>query len=202
MHSCSRKLAAVGSCRAGAQGSRPGEEARLPEAASVAQAPHTWGKASLWWASFAPWSSAFLILTVWCESLWNENIKEPFIKIVSVVRPVNCASVHLYLLNIERTATSDFHCISPAPLKWKNNKVSLKNTAWAGPLGGAGYISRFRAIGSVSFALDSGIVFQAANSTSLFGREVVRGAGSLDRQKKLFLLSKSFPQPGRRTELG
>ena len=64
MRSCSRKLAAVGSCRAGTQGSRPGEEARLPEAAPVAQAPHTWGKASPGWAGFASRSSAFLILTV------------------------------------------------------------------------------------------------------------------------------------------
>ena len=62
---------------------------------------------------------------------------------------------------------------------------------WAGPLGGAGCISRFRAIGLVSFALDKGIVSQAANSTSLFGREVVRGDGSLDCQEKL----SSYPNP-------
>lgn len=74
--------------------------------------PHTWRNTSPWLVSFALWSSTFLNFIVWCKSLWNENIKEPFIKILSVVKSVNCASAHLFLLSIEMAETSDCHHIS------------------------------------------------------------------------------------------
>ena len=156
LSSCSRKLAAAASHFPVAElrFRGAGEERKRGCSRQRCLSPPCMGEASPWWASFAPWSSTFLFFIVWCETPWNENIKEPFIKILSVVRSVNSAPGHSFLLIIEMAETSDCHCNSPAPLKWKNNKVSLKKTAWAGPLGGAGCISRFQALGLVPFSLD------------------------------------------------
>jgi hypothetical protein len=91
--------------------------------------PHTHRKASPWMISFVPSGSTPLTFIVWCKSLWNENIKEPFIKILSVVKSVNCALAHLFLLSIKMVGTCDCHCISPgdlAPVWEKYSWLSLK----------------------------------------------------------------------------
>lgn len=149
LSSCSRKLEAAASHLPTAE---PGQDTGLQQAAWP-ELPHTWGKASPWLASFAPWSCTSLSFIVWYKSPWNENIKEPLIKILSVVKSVNCVPAHLFLLRLEMAETRDCRCISPAgsaPLRWKNNlKVSLKKTAQCGPLAGAGCVSRLWAPGLV-----------------------------------------------------
>lgn len=96
--------------RAGAQGSRQGS-------------PYL-EKASPRLASSASWSSTFQSFIMWYKSPWNENIKETFINILSMVKSVNWAPARLFLLSIKMAETSDCPCISPAgpaPVRWEDN---------------------------------------------------------------------------------